>query len=325
MNVREFGEPIIAPGGDLAVGAGDGVVYRLRADSGELVWSTDVGGSIDAAVALSEGYLYAATATGELHRLDWETGEVVWTVSARNALESSPAVGQGLVAVADSADVLYAFDVVTGDLVWDYQRRQPDFFTVKGGGTPVFSGARIFCGFSDGTLVSLFADSGEEEWTAYLGDDDSQEFGDVDLPVIDAGDVLYAVSYSGGVYAVEASSGALLWHQDIDSVAGLVQEGSWLLGAASTGRVFALNAADGEVQWQFRLSAEVSPVALASTGPVLSVATASGPLYLLRTRDGLPMAKWDPSSGFQSAPVFDSVRGYALSNLGYLYGYRLAY
>ncbi|TXD37601.1 PQQ-binding-like beta-propeller repeat protein [Lujinxingia vulgaris] len=324
INPREFGKPVLAPGGDLVVGASDGYVYRVRADTGELVWSKEIGGSIDAPVALVDGYVYAASSQGSLHKLSWERGEEIWRADGRSAFEAQPAVSDGLVAVTDSADVLYVFDAVSGELVWDYQRRQPDFFTIMGGGTPVFSGNRIFCGFADGHLVSLFSDSGEVEWTANLGDA-SQEFGDVDLAVIDDGELLYAVSYAGGIYAVEKSSGALMWHQDIESVADLIMQGPWLLGVSATGHVFALSKNDGEPVWRFRMPEGQSPVALSTTGPLLSVATASGPLYLVRTRDGRPVTRWNPSSGFQRAPVYDSVRGYTLSNRGYLYGYRLAY
>src|SRR5690606_10219160 len=102
----------------------------------------------------------------------------------------------GRVFFTDTQDVLYAADAETGEVVWQYQRRAPEFFTMKGGGTPVVHEGVVYCGFADGALVALTADVGNVVWTADLSGG-RREFVDVDLaPIVTPGSI-YAASYAG--------------------------------------------------------------------------------------------------------------------------------
>lgn len=324
LSPRELGEPVITASGDLLVGASNGWVYRIVASTGEILWSAPVGGRVDAAGAMANNQVFIGNSDGEVVSLNWRDGTELWRFSARGSVDSTPAVGQGRVFVTDSDDVLYAIDAQSGELLWDYQREAPEFFTILGGGQPLPRDGQVFCGFADGVLVALNAETGDLVWEVYLGGD-SGEFGDIDVPLILRGETMIASSHGGGVYAVEVSTGALLWRAPIESVVGLVEEGEQIFGATASGQVFSLNGRDGSRLWRFQLPDEVAPMGLSSTGRFLAVPTSRGPLYLFETADGKPAFKWGPSSGFQSAPVFDEARGYVLSNQGYLYGFGLAY
>ena len=324
VDPRELGTPVISSGGDLLVGASDGWVYRIAAHSGDVKWATPTDGSIDAAANLASGRVYVGTDTGSLVALSWSDGEELWRFETRGSVDSTATVSGGRVLFTDSNDILYALDAVTGELLWDYQRGTPEFFTLKGGGTPLVIGSVVYSGFADGVLVALQVDSGDEIWAIHLGDE-TGEFGDIDLPIISDGERLIVASHAGGVYSVERATGALIWQMDIDNVVGLEAQGSWLFGATSTGRVFALHAESGQAGWQYRLEEGQSAMGISSAGRYLAVPAASGPLYLIKTQTGEPVAMWKPSSGFQHAPVFDETRGYILSNRGYLYGFGLAF
>lgn len=324
VSPRELGRPVLSPGGDLLVGATNGWVYRMHAESGEIRWATPVGGSIDAPATLANGRVYVGSDAGFLAVLDWFEGEELWRFETRGSLESRPVAADGRVFFTDSDDVLYAVDAVTGDLLWDYQRRAPEFFTIKGGGEPLVVGNTIYVGFADGVLTALYADTGEEIWDIFLGDE-SGEFGDIDLPMISQDDRLITSSFAGGVHAVERSTGALLWRNPIDSVVAMVYERGWIFGATSAGNIFAMDSRNGEISWQYRVPNDLSPMGVSSTGRFLAVPMAQGSIYWFRISDGQPLLQWDVGSGFQGAPVFDDERGYVMSNRGYLYGFGLAY
>lgn len=323
LEVRELGQPILSAGGDLLIGASDGWVYRIEAPTGQVTWATDVGGSVDGAAALVSNTVYVGTDEGEVIALDWRHGVELWRFETRGSVETTPTVSGGRLFVPDSDDVLYALDAATGDFLWDYQRRSPEFFTIKGGGQPLAVGNELYAGFADGHLVALYADSGEEIWTVYLGDE-SGEFGDVDLPISIDDERLVAISHAGGVYGVERDTGALLWRTEIAEVSSAELVGSWLFVTTATGRVAAIDTGEGQLRWEYELD-EGAAADLTAVDSFIVVAAAQGPLVWLDIHSGRPVGKWAPSSGFQSAPVFDERQGYVVSNRGYLYGFRLAF
>lgn len=324
LDPREMGQPVLSPGGDLLVGASNGWVYRIRAHSGQIVWGSEIGGSIDASAKLVGRTVYVGTDAGYLVSLDWTDGEEQWRTETRGSVETRPTVADGRVFVTDSNDVLYALDAASGEPLWDFQHQTPDFFTLKGGGEPLVIDDVVYCGFADGRLTALHTDVGEEIWTVDLGHD-VDEFGDIDVPLFSDEDRLIAISHSGGIYALERQTGATLWHADITGVVGAEKHEHWLFGAAATGMVFALDTREGEVYWDYELADQDATVDVSVAGPFVAVAVSDGPMYWLHLRSGEPAAKWAPSTGFQNAPIFDDRYGYVMSNRGYLYGFGLAF
>lgn len=324
IDPREMGTPVMAPGGDLLVGASNGWVYRIVPHSGQPRWAVPVDGAVEAAARLEGQTVFVGTDVGELVALDWSDGSEQWRHATRGSIESRPTVADGRVFVTDSEDRLYAVDAATGDRLWDFQHEAPEFFTIKGGGEPLVVDDVVYTGFADGHLVALFVDTGDEVWSVYLGDQ-TGEFGDIDLPLFEHNDELVAVSHAGGIYSVERQTGALLWHLDRSDVAGVDRVEHVLFAATTVGDVIAVDLNDGEVAWEYELPDGQAGMDVSVAAPFVTVATARGPLYWLDLQTGQPRRGWQPSTGFQSAPVFDNRYGYVMSNRGYLYGFSLAY
>ncbi len=321
---RDLGAVVVSPGGDLLVGATSGWVYRVTSHDGEIRWGVPLEGAIDAPGVVIGDQVMIGTDLGRMVALDWATGEVRWSFEARGSVDSTPTVYGGGTYFFDSNDGLYAVDTVSGELLWEYHRGTPEFFTIKGGGQPLVEGDVVYAGFADGVLAALSREEGNLLWEVYLGPD-SGEFGDVDLPIHAAGDRLFAASHAGGIYGIERATGALLWHVPMESVVALESLGTWLVAATATGRVFTLSGADGEIRWLRRFDEEYSPMGLSMVSGMIAVPMARGPMYWMSLDDGRVIARWKPSTGFQRPPVFDERRGYALSNLGYLYGFGLSH
>lgn len=321
---REMGQPMMAPGGDVVVGASNGWVYRILPHSGEILWRTEIGGSVDAAAEVVGGTVYVGTDAGYLVALDFRDGEQQWRHETRGSVEMTPAVEGGRAYVTDSEEILYALDAATGEQLWEFQHEAPEFFTIKGATSPLVVDEFVYAGFFDGQLTALYADTGEEVWSVDLGDE-TGEFGDVDLPLMRQGDRIIAVSHAGGIYAVNRHTGAIEWHENISDVTGATLESGWLFATTATGRVFAFDTRDEEMYWEFEFGEDFAGMDVTLVGSYVAVATTRGPMYWLRLRTGEPVTKWAPSSGFQNAPVFDDRYGYVMSNRGYLYALGLAF
>ncbi len=316
---------------DLIVGSTDGTVTRMRAGSGEVVWRKALtlkkeSGRlpVHAPTAVTDdGIILAATLSGSIHALDYSDGTTLWTHRVEDAVESPMAMAEGRLFVTDSREILYALDVETGKLLWRYQRRAPEFFTIKGAGTPVVDGDAIYCGFADGTLVAVQIDTGEVMWSRDLTNEEA-EFVDVDMPAIIAGDSLYVASYAGGVYALSRRDGATKWRADLAGVAQLNLYDGLLYAASAQGRVVAIDPVEQQYVWSYRY-AEDLPVELIAHGPYLFVSTSQGPLTVFDRFSGKPLMEWNPSNGFHTPVVFHQQRGFLLSNGGFLYAFELAY
>ncbi|MFU8804627.1 MAG: PQQ-binding-like beta-propeller repeat protein, partial [Bradymonadaceae bacterium] len=324
IDLREYTSPVYVPNTDeILAGSSTGRIVKARAGSGEVVWSSRLEGGIHANPVISAGRAYVGTMAGHFYSLNMTTGEVDWSIQMRGSLETTAAVDGGRVFLTDSQDILYALDAATGEILWQHQRRSPEFFTIKGGGTPVVDGNLVYSGFSDGRLAAIFVDSGEEAWVADLSAD-RRELVDVDLAILIDGDRIYAASYAGGMYALERQDGLILWRRPIESIADFTISGAQIFVASAVGRVHALDMNTGEQRWQFRFQEDV-PVQISATGPYLFISTAAGPLFIMDRWNGRPLSKWRPSPGFNSPVVFGGNRGYIISNGGYLYAFQLAY
>ena len=329
---QEYATPVfVRDKDDIIVGSTDGSVQRLRAGSGERIWrvSLDLDNETGqlpvhtSPLVTKEGTILAATLAGSLHALDYSDGTELWVWRAEDAIEAPMAQGEGRVFLTDSREILYALDSSNGKVLWRYQRRAPEFFTIKGTGTPVLDGDAIYCGFADGTLAAVQIDTGEAIWTTSLTNEET-EFIDVDVPVIIDKTVLYAASYAGGIFAVSREDGSIVWRAPVEGVSSLSLYEGTLYAASAQGRVVALDPDTRQFIWSFKF-AEHIPVEVTAQGPYLFVSHAAGPLVVLDRASGKPLAEWHPSTGFNVPVIFEGSRGFVFSNGGYLYSFELAY
>ncbi|MEM1347465.1 MAG: PQQ-binding-like beta-propeller repeat protein [Myxococcota bacterium] len=326
---QEYAAPVVVPRSDeLVVGTSLGDVLRMDASTAREVWRVSLvdedgrARPVHASPTVSDGRVYVPTLAGAVFALDYASGEVLWRFTASDAVESSLTEADGRLLFMDSREVLYALDSSSGKVLWRYQRRTPEFFTIKGASAPVVDGDVAYCGFADGTLVAIQLDVGEPIWTADLGNE-QPEFTDVDMPVIVRGEYLYAGSYAGGIYAIKRMDGQIAWRFELDSIARMVIDGEVMLLASAQGRVVAVDLTRKKQLWSFRFSTE-NPVELSLRAPYVFVSTSAGPLTVLDRATGAPLARWMPSHGFNTPLVVSGNRAFALSNGGYLYAMELS-
>lgn len=218
----------------------------------------------------------------------------------------------------DAREILYALDLETGKMLWRYQRRTPEFFTIKGSGTPVVRDGIVYCGFADGTLVALQLETGEVRWQADLSSEQS-EFTDIDMRPILGDDALYVASYAGGIHAVSMKDGAILWRVPVESVSRLARDRNTLYAASAQGRVVALDLETHRPVWSFRFKGQ-TPVELTVRGPYVFVSTSTGPLYALDAASGYPLSRLATSGGMNTPLVLNGHKGYVWGNDGALMG-----
>ena len=209
--------PTIA-GNSVYVGSHDGYVYAFDLATGSRRWraytSTD---GVDSSPAVSGGTVFVGGRDGYMYAFNTSTGARRWRsvpfsgVDQGGGIESSPAVAGGLVYIfvrdLTSNPAVVAFDAATGVVRWsapvhsDVVTSSP---AVANGTVYVGHGSFVGGGFFSGGIIALDALTGEEKWR-FAGAQDYV----TSSPAVAAG-VVYVLSWDGRLFAVDATTGALL-------------------------------------------------------------------------------------------------------------------
>jgi outer membrane protein assembly factor BamB len=126
------GSPLIADSDTLFLPSTDGSINALEAESGKLLWRSDVGGKIKLQIVganpktlyvLTEQKVRRSTSNidqtiGVIHALSEETGITRWRQSLPSALLGLTALTEGSIFCATIDNHIYSINRHTGDILW---------------------------------------------------------------------------------------------------------------------------------------------------------------------------------------------------------------
>jgi outer membrane protein assembly factor BamB len=214
-----------------------GAVFCLDAATGMELWNFSGGTScsyslVSGGVVYVCGYQYSVSSScnvGSILAFNASTGEKLWTFEGpqNTRFDSQPLTLQDTVLYALSAayssadasyhSIMYAFNVSDGgEQLWNY--------TAVG-------------------LFGAFVAAGENLFITSSYEDTRSN--------IDAGNSGGYI-YEGGVLALNAQNGALLWNYPIDSSVGApIAVGNTVYVTSGDGTIYAFNTADGKIVWNY--------------------------------------------------------------------------
>jgi outer membrane protein assembly factor BamB len=223
------------------------IVWALDAESGEELWRFEgASGMYVEGGALGDDIFVIGNGDGNVYALDAETGSLQWTFETNHHVWATPLIVSDTVYIGSMDRHLYAVDRSTGEVRWAFQR--------KGAfaGTPALKDGTLYIGAFNDAFYAIDAEEGTERWH-FEGED--WFWGS---PAI-YGDTVYAVDVKGRVYAFDTESGEerLLkplvtdQNQPVPVRAGpvITGDGSQLFVSAESGTLYALDTANGFVNW----------------------------------------------------------------------------
>lgn len=153
---------------------------------------------------------------------------------------------------------------------------QPVFFTDIGEGDsrraritaePVVAGGRVF-GMDARSIVSALAPSGALLWQVDLTPPDARREDASGGGLASDGRTVYVTTGYGRIHALDASTGAERWVQDVNAPAGVAPTiaGDLLYIVSRDSRVRALETATGRIRWQMAATPAVSTYAAGGAG-----------------------------------------------------------
>ncbi|MCZ6721203.1 MAG: PQQ-binding-like beta-propeller repeat protein [Proteobacteria bacterium] len=243
-------------------------VSAIDARSGRRLWSVDLIPEYEedsvfaGGLAYADGRLYVTTGLGEVFALDAARGQAIWRQSLATPIRAQPAVAGGRVFVITYDNRLFALSAEDGHELWSYTGLS-ETAGILGSGTPAVEGGSVIAPFSSGELVALSVEGGRVLWIdslifqartgglASLSDIQGD-------PVVDRGTV-YAVSHSGGMVAIDLSTGARVWEQDLSG-----QHTPWIVGdfiysMTNDGELVCVLRENGRIRWIRELPGYMDP------------------------------------------------------------------
>lgn len=265
-------------GENLYVAYGPGI-FGIEAESQDLLWqyrpenaslffyappSVEDGRAVVGDFGAAQG-LFSPQTIVSIYGLDVSDNAVQtrWSRNdlAKDRIVAGPLQIDGVAYVATSDNLLLALDVESGDELWRFSAE----FSIWA--QPTYHDGRLFVASLDRHLYAIDAADGSEIWAAELSGAMSAQ------PVVNPDEnLVYAASYDSELHALDMDEGTEVWSvpaTDWIWSAPALAEGTLYFGDSS-GNVFAVNAADGDVLWQTGIHA-MNVVAEVRQNPPLEI------------------------------------------------------
>jgi outer membrane protein assembly factor BamB/DNA-binding HxlR family transcriptional regulator len=278
-NIADF----TADDGKVFVITFSGDVYAIQQD-GKTVWSYSLGGyaTWGHLLTVADERLYAGSQGSLLTCFNEDTGAVLWqfkpTVSSSAALRSPPNFELSNDKIMVNADGFYVLDATSGTQMWNSSSHPSVYQALAFADNHVFAASIVGAPSYAKSLVSLNADTGQQEWATQIG----QDIGSV--TVGDGRVVLYGIPDNQTVLCFDENSGAQLWKFDANGTPfqPTIYNGLVLFGD-SNGNFYALNQNDGALKWSYSIQHKLDNVAFSAVPDfdqlLLGYTTYSQPQY----------------------------------------------
>lgn len=260
--------------GRLFVGSGDGCLYAVKADDGQLLWKVQTGGAVHSSPAVSDNTVFFASRDGSFYALSAQDGKEKWRFATEGErwfeakglhfnspknqtipdlwdfYLSSPLVADGRFYCGSGDGHVYALDVRTGALNWKFKTGDVVH------ASPALAEGVLYIGSWDTFLYALDAATGKELWRFQTASPDSNHTGIQSSALVYEGRVYFG-SRDGFFYALDARTGQLIWKHDhkgtwVNASPALV-DGMVVYGSSIPSLLTALDARTGEERWVQKL------------------------------------------------------------------------
>ncbi len=205
-------------------------------------------------MAVDNGTLFATTGFGGVFAMNTENGSPKWRKVMESPIRIAPTVTDKMLLVQTVDNKLYALDKTNGQELWRFGVAHEDT-VIAGGAAPAYDADDnvVVAGFSNGEIVVLNAAVGTPLWSEMLVSNkqvtSTTEINTIGAyPIMQEG-VIYAISNSNIMLAVDMRSGEKLWEREIGSMQNMLLAGDYLFVISNRNILYAIDKNDGETMW----------------------------------------------------------------------------
>ena len=227
-------------------------------------------------VAYDDGKVFVTSGFGEVVALDARSGRQLWKQDLGVPIVNAPTANGGRVFVSTQENHFYALAETDGRRLWDHSGISESAGILQSTSAAV-AGEYVMAPYSSGEIYALRVQNGRPAWNDMLTHSGAatalSELDDIaGRPVVDR-DIVFAVSHSGVMAAINVNNGERLWSRDIGGIQTPWAAGDYVYVLTSDQQMICLTRKEGKVKWIHQLQRwandEDKSGAISWSGPVL--------------------------------------------------------
>ena len=290
-------------------------------------------GALGGGLAYAAGSLYVTNGYKYLQALNPANGALLWRADLPAPARSAPTVMDERVYAVTLDNRLSVFNAKDGTPLWDYAGVS-ESTNLLGSASPAADATLVVLPLSSGEIFGLRPENGQVAWednlSAVRRTGSLNSISDIKgLPVIDQ-NVVYAVSFSGRMVALDQVTGSRIWQREIGSSETPWAAGDTVYVISSDQQLLALTRANGDLRWvtplpRFEDGDREQPVVW--TGPVLAggrliAVSSDGNMVEISPQDGKILRKQELGGNATLPPLVANQTLIVLTTDGVLRAYR---
>jgi len=203
-------------------------------------------------VTVGENALYFLTGYGHFGALNLSDGSEIWLEDIGVPMRGSPTYSDGRVFGVTHDNHIYAMNANTGEIVWD-EVGIAENEGLAGNASPAVIDNTVIVPYSSGEVYAMRVENGRVLWTDTLNRQGQltamSSLRDIDgHPVVYDG-IVYLISHSGRMAAINLRSGVRVWEQNYGS-----QHTPWIVGeyiyiVTTNSEVICVTRREGRIRW----------------------------------------------------------------------------
>jgi outer membrane protein assembly factor BamB len=228
-------------------------------------------------IAFDDGKIYATTGFGDVVAVNAGTGQEIWRVNVGVPIANAPVANGGRVFVSSQDNHFHAFAASNGRELWDHQGIAESAGIMESTSAAV-AGEFVIAPYTSGEVYALRVQNGRPAWSDMLtrshGITALSEIDDIaGRPVVDR-ELVFAISHSGVMAAIQLGSGDRQWERDIGGIETPWVAGDYVYVITLQSQIMCLTRKEGKVKWIHQLPRWTDPEDTTSdpivwSGPVL--------------------------------------------------------
>lgn len=227
-------------------------------------------------VAYDDGKVFVTSGFGDVVALDARSGKKLWSQSLNVPIVNAPTANGGRVFVSTQENHFYTLAQLDGRRLWDHQGIAESAGILESTSAAV-AGEYVLAPYSSGEIYALRVQNGRPAWNDLLTHSGLatalSELDDIaGRPVVDR-DVVYAISHSGIMVAININTGDRLWSRDIGGIQTPWAAGDYVYVLTTDQQLICLTRKEGKVKWMHQLQRWEDPEnrsgVIVWAGPVL--------------------------------------------------------
>ena len=282
---------VVAVGPDFVIGAVDGTVMAVNADTGETRWRADAGGKLSTGVGSDGRFTAVVTRDGDL--VTFDGGKVSWRQRLNSAIVTAPFVAGERVFVLGVDRSVQAYDAVDGKKLWTYNR-PGDALTLSQAGVLTAWHDTLLAG-QGARLAAIDPLRGTLRWevpvAAARGTNEVERLADLVGPVARVGDTYCIRAFQNGIGCIDAQRATALWSINTSGNQAIGADEDSVYAADGSDRLSARRRSSGESIWLSDKFQNRHLSGILSIGKVIVFGDYDGWVHFLDRATGAPLLR----------------------------------